>query len=427
MRVLTMVLLTVRFAAAAPLADFDQGVRTEPILEDARQSAGTSSDEGALWVSLSRADLSGARAAGLPLGSPIRMSDTTAVFEVPSDILPRLSDFMHESAGRCGGFFAYRTRVEAESSLSVRSGSKGGPYTLDQQALVSSLVSRVGEEGIRSTIETLAAFNNRYYAAESGADAARWLQGRWQALAQGLPGATSRLVPHEGWKQPSVVLTIPGSEKPEEIVVLGGHLDSINGWRGASARAPGADDNASGIAVLTEAVRVLGASGLRPRRTIQFMGYAAEEVGLRGSQDLARQAAREGRKVVGVIQYDMTNFRGSGEGIFLLDDFVDPALTAFLGKLIEAYVGVPWSTTECGYACSDHASWTKSGYPASAAFESTFDSMNHAIHTERDTLATSGGSAEHSVAFARLAVAFAVELAKASSEPPLPVPTLTSR
>ena len=49
------------------------------------------------------------------------------------------------------------------------------------------------------------------------------------------------------------------------------------------------------------------------------------------------------------------------------------------------------------------------------AFESSFDGMNHDIHTERDTLETSGGDASHSVPFARLAVAFAVELAKASS------------
>ena len=113
----------------------------------------------------------------------------------------------------------------------------------------------------------------------------------------------------------------------------------------------------------------------------------------------------------------MTNFAGSGEGIFLLNDYVDPDLTAFLGKLVETYVGVPWSTTECGYACSDHASWTKNGYPASAAFEAAFDDMNHSIHTERDTLAASGGSARHSVAFAKLALAFAVEPAAESTKP----------
>ena len=70
-----------------------------------------------------------------------------------------------------------------------------------------------------------------------------WLAGHWQSLAAGLPGASVKLFSHSGWKQPSVVLTIPGSEKPDEIVVLGGHLDSINGWGNEAARAPGADDN----------------------------------------------------------------------------------------------------------------------------------------------------------------------------------------
>ena len=260
----------------------------------------------------------------------------------------------------------------------------------------------------------MAAFNNRYYTSDTGVQAAQWLQGRWQEIAVKIPGASVALFAHDGWKQPSVILTIPGSESPDEIVVLGGHLDSINGWGDDSARAPGADDNASGIAVLTESARILAESGFRPKRTVQFMGYAAEEVGLRGSQDIAEQYASSGKKVVGVIQYDMSNFKGSDEEIFLLTDHVDGGLSAFTGKLIDAYVGVKRSTTECGYACSDHASWDAKGFPAAMAFEASFDGMNHAIHTDKDTLATSGGDASHSVPFTKLAVAFAVELAKSS-------------
>ena len=212
------------------------------------------------------------------------------------------------------------------------------------------------------------------------------------------------------------MLTIPGSEKPEEIVVLGGHLDSINGmWGGEANRAPGADDNASGIAVLTESLRVLAASGFRPRRTVEFMGYAAEEVGLRGSKEIAASYSKQGKKVAAVIQFDMTNYKGSDKAIYLLTDHVDPGVTDFLGKLIDAYAQVPWSTTKCGYACSDHASWTRSGYPSSAAFESAFDGMNRDIHTDRDTLSKSGGTAEHSVSFAKLAAAFAAEVAKVAA------------
>lgn len=370
-----------------------------------------------VWVSFSREDLAAAEAESFPLSSPVADDGRTAVYRTGADMLPVLSQFMHARFKRCAGFMAHDTASAAMAAMRPAAAAPRTAYVLDQRAVVEPLAAAVSEKALRSTIESLAARQNRYYQSDSGVEAAQWVKSRWQALAARLPGASAELYAHS-WKQPSVVLTIPGAQTPDEIVVLGGHLDSISGWGGSSSRAPGADDNASGIAVLTEAVRLLAESGFRPRRTIQFMGYAAEEVGLRGSQDIAGRYAAAGKKVVGVIQFDMANFAGSGEGIYLLTDNVDSELSAFTGKLIDAYAGVPRGSTRCGYGCSDHASWTKKGYPAAMAFESSFEGMNHDIHTERDTLATSGGDASHSVPFARLAVAFAVELAKASSAAP---------
>jgi leucyl aminopeptidase len=368
-----------------------------------------------LWVTFDRADLANSKAKDFPLkGKPVMTNSSSAVFKVRPSQLPALSQFMHENFLRCGGFFASRTASAARATLKAASVRAAGAYTLDSQAVATPLVAMVGEAGMRATISSLAAFNNRYYTSDSGVEAAHWIQSQWQQLSAKIPGASVALVAHEGWSQPSVVLTIPGAVTPDEIVVLGGHLDSINGWSGEQARAPGADDNASGIAVLTETIRVLAAGGFRPKRTVQFMGYAAEEVGLRGSQDIAEQYAAAGKKVTAVIQYDMSNFKGSTDEIYLLTDNVDPSLSEFTGKLIDTYVGVPRSTTECGYGCSDHASWNKQGYPAAMAFEASFEGMNHKIHTDKDTLANSGGDARHSVSFAKLAVAFAVETAKSA-------------
>lgn len=429
LKVLSFVAGAAAMAAAAFAApgvpDYDQGVRTRPFIEEARSRAAAAAppqgvelvppapEDGSVWISVGKDDLSHPAGMSLPLGVPVMSSARASVFRVAVDRLPQIAAQMHEKFHKCGGFFAHSTQAEAEADLKAPPSSTGGPYSVDQAAWVKPMAARVREGELRSTIETLAGFNNRYYTADTGVAAANWIAGRWAKLAEGVPGASVRLFNHSGWKQPSVILTIPGSESPQEVVVLGGHLDSISGyWGGASARAPGADDNASGIAVLTEAVRVLGETGFKPKRTIQVMGYAAEEVGLRGSAEVAKSYQGSGAKVVGVIQFDMTNFAGSGEAIYLLTDNVDSALTAYLAKLVDAYTGVGAAQTRCGYGCSDHASWTRSGFPASAAFESAFDTMNRSIHSDKDTLGNSGGNAEHSVAFAKLAVAFAVETAK---------------
>lgn len=401
--------------------DFDQGTPIASILKEARAVAknaaglkakGVKTAAGSAWVSLGSGDVGILDADTFPLGEAVASSSRAKVFELPAEMLPLLSKFMHEKFNRCGGFFTHRTRQEAEQDLAGPARASGGPYTIDQQNWVRPLMPLVKEGEIRSTIEKMSSYHNRYYTADTGAQAAKWVQGRWQELAAKIPGAKAELVQHDGWSQPSVVLTIPGSDLADEIVILGGHLDSISGWGSESARAPGADDNASGIATITEALRVLAQANFKPRRTVQFMGYAAEEVGLRGSADIAAQYKNAGKKVVGVVQYDMTGFKGSSEEIFLLTDNVDPTLTEFMGKLIDEYVGVARSTTECGYGCSDHASWTQNGYPSALPFEASFDGMNHALHTERDTLSTIGGNADHILPFAKLAVAFASELAK---------------
>ncbi len=74
----------------------------------------------------------------------------------------------------------------------------------------------------------------------------------------------------------NVIADIPGTENPDEYVIVGGHIDS---WDGAT----GATDNGTGCATTLEAARILMKSGVRPRRTIRFMLWSGEEQGLLGS------------------------------------------------------------------------------------------------------------------------------------------------
>lgn len=410
-------------ASGVALPKYEEGVDVRPYLQAAQEAAGTpkgralgseSSDQKIVWVTIGAEDLPElSKAKSLPLAAPVAVSDRAGLFRVLESKLPDIGEFMHAKFNRCGGFFAHETRESAETDLAAPASAAEGSYTIDRKEIVEPMVKLVDEREMESTISNLSGFNNRYYTSGTGVAAASWIKDRWNAVAQGRNDISVELRAHSGWSQPSVIATIRGSRNSGEVVVLGGHLDSIAGWYGgANARAPGADDNASGIAVLTEALRVLAASGYKPDRTIQFIGYAAEEVGLRGSKEIAEEYKNGGVGVVGVAQFDMTNFAGSGSQIYLVDDYTSAAQNAFMGRLIDDYVGIGWSTTRCGYACSDHASWTRVGFPASTPFESSKDGMNRNIHTARDTLANSGGNAKHASHFAKLAVAYMVEMGK---------------
>ena len=145
---------------------------------------------------------------------------------------------------------------------------------------------------------------------------------------------------------------------------------------------------------------------------MKFIAYAAEEVGLEGSDDIAADYLAAGVDVIAVLQQDMTGYNGSVEDLALISDFTHPELTAFLGELLDTYQpDLLWTTTTCGYACSDHAPWTGRGYRAAFSFESRFGEYNPEIHSIDDTVATLGGSAAHAAKFARLAAAFLVETA----------------
>ncbi len=347
--------------------------------------------------------------------------------------LETLSGYLHEKFHRCGGFTSHSSLESARVALADEpAGPEGAlaspPLELAEPEVVGQLIPLVDAGQILGTITGLSSFPTRHYQSASGVDAANWLRDQWAAMAASRPDAVAELRPHSSWAQPSVTLTIPGDELPDEVVVVGGHLDSISFGGG---NAPGADDDASGVATLTEIARLILSQNVRLRRTVIFMAYAAEEVGLRGSDEIARDFAAQGTPVAGVLHFDMTNFDGSQHDIVFITDNTDDAQTDFLADLAATYVPeFPTSSDACGYACSDHASWSRAGFPAVFPFEATMDTYNSTIHTSGDTLQVSGGNADHASKFAKLGVAYVVETAEVpdgGTEPPVNPPVQLSQ
>lgn len=318
--------------------------------------------------------------------------------------------------GKCGGFMDI-TKYADSSPADFRS------FTIDYATLepkefatVQPMLQRVDAADLIARITKLSAYQNRYYESTYGVDAANYIVQEFRAIAASRPDITVATEKHD-FAQPSVIVTIPGTgPQQNEIVVIGGHIDSIN--QGAifskkKARAPGADDNASGTATVMQTLKILVDSGFRPNRTIQLMGYAGEEIGLLGSQDIAQRYKKEAKTVAGALQFDMTMYPGDRPHINLISDYTDASLTTFIEKLAKAYVpAVAVSRSPCGYACSDHASWNKAGYPSAFPFEADMGQENPDIHTTADTVDKLDST--HGTHFAKLAVAFAVEMAQAN-------------
>jgi hypothetical protein len=106
-------------------------------------------------------------------------------------------------------------------------------------------------------------------------------------------------------QQWNTVADIRGSEKPDEVVILGAHLDS---WDLAT----GGTDNGSGAIAVLEAARILKASGVKPKRTIRFVLFTGEEEGLFGSQAYAAAHEADLDKVQAVLVLDNGTGRITG-------------------------------------------------------------------------------------------------------------------
>lgn len=382
----------------------------------------SAAEEDGLWISLGadafeRLQSESSLSFGHRPLQELAEKDGVVVTRILKTDVDAISRIIHDDFQRCSGFLVHPSLEEATQAVEASFTSQllGGtiPYIIDQAPLVEALQPQVTSLNIQNTIVTLSEnFNNRYYQHASGVAASSWIRDLWQGYATGRPEVTAELFDHPGWAQPSVILTIPGTTLADQVVVLGGHMDSIAGGSGnPDFIAPGADDNASGIAALSEAARVLLANDFRPQRTVKFMAYAAEEVGLLGSQEIATQHVNDGINVVAVLQLDMTGFNGSTEDMGLLSDFTNSQLTSFIGELVDVYQPQLLTTsTACGYGCSDHAAWHNRGFPAAMPFEARVGQHNGAIHSTQDTFATLGNTADHSRKFSQLAVAFSVEL-----------------
>jgi bacterial leucyl aminopeptidase len=347
-------------------------------------------------------------------GLRLIQTDTDQVAWMNQSQIDEVAHARHLS-GRCGGFKDVTDfpKLEAsEESFRPMPFELLAKESLSRGSEVRQVLSELSATNLKEIVSKLSSYPTRHCKSAQGVEAAEWIKLQFERLARGRNNVAVVSVPNKNFKQPSVIARIFGKgEKAKEIVVIGGHLDSIN-VNMFEKRAPGADDNASGVAILLEVFRVLMETDYQPERTIEFMAYAGEEIGLVGSQQIAREYKKYQKNVVAAIQFDMAMDPGETPVIQFVTDHTNPGLTNFTRKLADAYVKIPWRNMKCGYGCSDHASWNDEGYPAVFPTVQTMEEVKKGnyIHSVRDTMDRL--EPQFGLEFAKLGAAFVVELSK---------------
>lgn len=285
-------------------------------------------------------------------------------------------------------------------------------YRIDHKSQVEALLDLINPQLMWENLTSLTNFQDRYANSDNGVKAAEWLKEKVLAYAHEYMRTditTYFIKTGEYYKQPSLIIKIGDSNEPG--IVIGAHMDTLSGRYN---KKPGADDDGSGTATVLEATRTIIASGMRFKKPIYIAWYAAEEEGLVGSGFVVKDFQSKKIPVASVLHFDLTGYAHRNEDtMWLISDNVDDKLTNYLGKLIATYVKRPTQRTACGYACSDHATWTQHGYHAAMPAESAYENTNPSIHSSNDTMEKL--SLDHMTDYTKLAVAFAVELAEPSN------------
>lgn len=319
-----------------------------------------------------------------------------------------LSAKMHSQGLACGSVI----RLHGDALVEASSVAPSPRISTDaKNERVEALVAQVDPSRLQSTVEALSAIHSRYHTSQTGIAVAQSLKERYEALRGNRSDVEIETFSHDNdTPQPSIVVRIRGRVAPDELVILGSHIDSVSGW-GGSDRAPGSDDNASGTATNFEVFRVMMENNIVPERTIEIHGYAAEEVGLVGSQNMAKKYKAAKKNVVTMLQNDMNLFRKAGEveKIWFIENNTDKALNAMLGKVVEHYLQIPWEVRSLWGGDSDHTSWRRQGYATVFPFESPY-AYNKKIHTKDDTIESSGDFAQ-SAKFTKLSLGYALHFA----------------
>lgn len=291
------------------------------------------------------------------------------------------------------------------------------PVVTAENPTIRALMDSVSVDSIEATILHLCSYQNRRCDSRHIYDVQDWIAERYNSI-----NGIDTVVLHDfkiskpGFPEETAdnILAIQwGVTKPEEFVICGAHYDS---WNGDTAdpdtvRAPGADDNATGVAGIFETARLL--SRHKFDRTIIYAHWNAEEIGLIGSAVYAKECAENQMDIVGYFNLDMTGYleEGSDIHINLMYTTQDSLFADYVFDVCHVYFpGMRIWQDWLAWGDSDYSSFNRNGYPAVHPFEDVRASSPF-IHTRNDVLGQSVNNLDQSRRFTQVNLGAVAHLA----------------
>src|SRR5580704_16638883 len=205
---------------------------------------------------------------------------------------------------------------------------------------VKQIVDQVSEERIRATMKRLGEFGTRYVGSEQDSEtrgigaAQRWIEAQFKSYSPKLQVSLDKFTVKKNQRVPkdvdlvNIVAVLAGTIDKDRYVIIGGHYDSIASKRGPGTpntndegprtaaemepNAPGVADDASGTAAVMELARIM--SQYEYDKSIVFIAFAAEEIGLNGSKNYADEAKAKNMVIEAMLNNDIIGSDVSGNG-----------------------------------------------------------------------------------------------------------------
>jgi hypothetical protein len=296
--------------------------------------------------------------------------------------------------------------------------SRDFPQVTEVDPRIQEMLDQVSQDSMQATVQHLQDYGHRLWNSDNAYAASDWIAGRMQALGlevEQQPFYASTWL-GSGNAAPNVIGIQRGTLYPDTYVVCGSHFDSFSWSAYYGGMAPGADDNATGVASVLESARIM--TQYEFEYSIIYCAYGCEEMGLYGSEAYASRCQEEGMDIIGYFNNDMNGYLNPGDPIHIdciYPNSVEPIGTYYMNVGGVYYPELPIRHVNFNEGDSDHTSFNNHGYMGIYPFED-YQNYSPYIHTENDLIGNSVNSFAMGQQYCQMNIACLAEIANPVSD-----------